>query len=567
MSERGATSLRAFGSRLEALSSPWLEERVLFDSDGLLVVDKPAGLPVHGGDDMLAGDVLRRLQQRCLALGQDPYLGVHQRLDQVTSGVLLLARDRAQNASLARAFDGHQLERWYVAAVTDPGLPERGRFEDRLEPQKGKPTRVVAQGGVAAVTDFRVLERGGGRALLELRPRTGRTHQLRAQLAHRQAPIAGDAAYGGAPAWRVMLHAAGLALPEVGCSFESPAPEEFAAWARGLAPALPGAVEQRLRDALSLRQPLLAVASAFRLVNDAGDGLPGVVVDYYDEWVALSLSSDEAEGRRSELVAALERQGARGVYVQRRLRADLRRLDADRIAPALPEAGEPAPKPLVVREYGRACEVWLGDGLSTGLFVDQRENRRRVAERAAGLRVLNLFSYTGAFTVAAATGGASRTVSVDLSRPALERTARALERNGQATRAHRQVEADAFEFLARPEVRRGFELVVLDPPSFATKRRGKTFSLSKDFRRLIALALGAVADGGQLLVVTNHRKTDPARLRRLAHGAARDAGRTLTSVRDGPAQVDCPPGPTGPFPSKSLWLAVARPAPYTLGRR
>ena len=146
-----------------------------------------------------------------------------------------------------------------------------------------------------------------------------------------------------------------------------------------------------------------------------------MVVDLYGEHAVLSVLGDEACAREPELAAALMSLGARGVYVKRRPKqanvvADTR---TDEVAPAAPIAGEPAVDDAPIREGEDRFLVRLGDGLSTGVFLDQRDGRAWLRGAAKGKTVLNLFAYACAFTVSAARGGAIRTTSVDLSRAAL----------------------------------------------------------------------------------------------------------------------------------------------------
>jgi 23S rRNA (cytosine1962-C5)-methyltransferase len=304
--------------------------------------------------------------------------------------------------------------------------------------------------------------------------------------------------------------------------------------------------------------------TAFRLVHGGGDGLPGVAVDVYGGHLVVSLSSEEAERARDALLDAAFRLGAapggpprvRGVYLKIRPKHASVIVDSrkDDYAPRGAVRGESAPEAFTILEHGLPYEVHLGDGLSTGIFLDQRENRRRLraqsasaggggASAASGARVLNLFAYTGAFTVAAVAGGARATVSVDVSRGAMAWARRNLDAIGADPAAHLLVEADVFPWLkAAARAGERFDIVVLDPPSFATTKQSR-FSAESDYGRLAALAFQVLAPGGLLLACTNHRGISRAVLRRRVREAAREAGRGLAQLKDMPDPSDFPPEP------------------------
>jgi 23S rRNA (cytosine1962-C5)-methyltransferase len=541
---------------------PWLEERILEDARGLVVVDKPAGLPTHGGDSELTGDVVGRLRQWLSAAGRETYLGVHQRLDLGTSGVLVFAVDRELNAALQADFERHAVKKRYVAAVEiSPRSPlarsERLSLRHRLEAD-GKLVRVAERGGKECRAECRVLARSGSRALVELLPETGRTHQLRVQLAAVFAPIAGDRDYGGRPAPRLMLHAEHLELPSLARAFSTPVPPLFERWLSGAENELGSRAElvKRLRDAACRRYPLLESGDVLRWVNGVGDELSGMEIDWYREFATLSVSSEAANERRAEIAEILRELGALGVYLKLRAKADVRKLDQAELAPSAPVCGEYAPAPLVVREGPLALGVELGDGLSTGLFVDQRDNRRRVRELAGGARVLNLFSYCCSFSAAAALGGASHVTSVDLSRRALRRGEDNFRLNALDPASHAFVSEDVLRFLERAAQRRQlYDLIVLDPPSFSSAGKGRVLKVDRDYEKLCRLCLRVLAPEGRLFAVTNHRGTTPSALRTTLLSALRSE-QLEGQVKELPSGLDCPEGPDGPTPSKSVLLTL-----------
>ncbi len=171
------------------------------------------------------------------------------------------------------------------------------------------------------------------------------------------------------------------------------------------------------------------------------------------------------------------------------------------------------PGPLAVRERGLKFRVNLRDYLDTGLFLDQRDNRRLVRQMAAGRSVLNLFCYTGGFSVAALAGKASHVTSVDLSRVYIEWSKTNLRENELALERHEPVQEEAFQFLDHAaKHRRRWDLVIVDPPSFSTTggpdNRG--FDVRRDHRALVDKALGVLAPGGQILFSTHHQRFEPS---------------------------------------------------------
>ena len=559
----------------------WRSRDVVYRDEHLLVVDKPAGVPSQAAEPEHDDDVVARLK-RYLAVErgvapEEVYLGIHQRLDRGTSGLMCFALAREMNAGLARQFEGRTVGKGYVAAVQGR-LPGGGgaprTLRDLLAKGKGGVMRVVppgTRGAREAVTEARELERRGPRALLALQLRTGRTHQLRVQLANAGAPIAGDGMYGGAQALRLMLHASELSLrhPRGGSplTLRVPPPAEIEAFvehgfqdpltdAARLSRALELALESRYR--LGRMRHLAEPTTAFRLFHRAGDGCEAFAVDLYGEHLVLHLFEALPEERTAALLAALDALGPAGIYLKHHPKQK-NELGASRqaeLAPPEPVRGRPAPDELVVHEQGVPLGVRLGDGFSTGIFLDQRDNRRRVRERARGKRVLNLFAYTGGFSVAALAGGATEATCVDTSRRALDQARRNVARIDAADRHHVVVD-DVFAALARM-ARRGqrFDLIVADPPSYSTTRGGR-FRVLKDYRRLVAACAPVLAEGGELLACINHHGSTRGRLRQEVRAGLEGAGRKIARLRDLPAALDFP-APAGAEPdAKSLLAELA----------
>lgn len=236
--------------------------------------------------------------------------------------------------------------------------------------------------------------------------------------------------------------------------------------------------------------------TAYRLCNGEGDRVPGMVIDRYGDVAVLRLDTDAWEPHLAVVARAITRPLA-----DRGVRSIARRVGADGAGAKKIEAlvGPEPPDRVLVRERGVAMEVDLSFGQKTGAFLDQRENRARVRALAAGRsRALNLFSYAGGFSIAAALGGASRVTSVDVAAAAHATAQRTFRANGVDPAAHTFVSADVFAFLDQARARGDrFELVISDPPSFAPSERAKPKALAS-YRRLHAAAAAVLAPRGVL---------------------------------------------------------------------
>ena len=565
---------------------------IVYEDEDVLVVDKPDAIPTQSADPERPDDLVTRLRAHLerRESGAEPYVGTHQRLDRDTSGLIVVTRRREANARLAAQFEGRTVEKRYVACVAGwPLRRDRTTLRDAVAQGDGGRMEVVPssrRGAQHAVTHVRVLKRSQDRTLLELTLETGRTHQARVQLAHARAPIAGDTLYGGPSAPRLLLHARALTFEhprtQKRLHLEAREPPEFAEWiAHGDVGAAvyddDASLDRALGRAMRRRFGLgrgdsgARATTAFRLINEGGDAFPELAVDVYgDHLVAQLYGTDGAfrdEARRERLLDRLAALGFDGVYLkvrpkQANLIVDPRRED---FAPRLPVRGTPTPEEITIVEEAIPYRVRLGDGLSTGIFLDQRGNRRRVRELAAGRSVANLFAYTCAFSVAAAAGGASRTVSVDVAAAALERGRENMKAAGVLDSSQATfVATDVFKWLARAQSKgERFDLVLLDPPSYSTTK-SRRFAASSDYAELAAAAIAILTPGGRLLACSNHRGISRAKFRRALFDAARLAGRQVAQVKDLPDPPDFP-APFGAEPHlKSMLLTLASEAPASL---
>jgi 23S rRNA (cytosine1962-C5)-methyltransferase len=520
----------------------WPSELVLYEDASTVAVSKPHGMIVHGGADASGGDVVTRLDERSAEAHSRwrPCFMIERR----ASGVLLLARDAACHRRFTQAAASGTAQWRYVAAVRDRGLPDAGVVPGGSSDGRSQGAR------------FRLIIRRRGRALVEIETNSAPPHRFCERLARMGAHVIGDTPSGGDPSHRLMLHVLSLrvpGLPEV----VAPMPPALRLAAAGADDELPDerACRQLLLEAGWKRRVLAARGTVYRLANGLGDGLAGVSVDRYADWAVLSLSSLQACDQQSALAEALVALGARGVYVKRRVRADLRRVSHDTLAPELPVAGEPAPERVVVYEGELRYVVRLGGALATGLYPDQRDNRRRLLDLGRDARVLNLFAYTGAFSVAAAKAGARSVTSVDLSSRALGWARENFAENQLDPSAHRFVRADATRWPSglgsEP-----YDIVVIDPPSFSTSGRRQVLRLSDRYAELVAQALSRLTPKGRLLAVTHQRSESQGAFRGMLLEASRRAGRPIAKMRDVAQQLDCPAYGDGPSPSRSVWVTL-----------
>ena len=468
---------------------------ILFEDDHLLVVNKPSGINTHKPDRFAPDGIHEWLTKR------EPRwraLSILQRLDKDTSGVLVFGKTREANQSLSRQFEKHTVEKGYL--LLSAARPTRVKFWEKSP---------------NSVTEFEFIQAHGDYFLVQAKPLTGKTHQIRRHAANAGFPILGDTEYEGAAAPRLMLHARKL-------SFEHPATGERVSFEASV----PRAFDEvdAVVAAVEFREPLFGEeTNAFRLISGEADGFPEVIVDSYDGNLLVQWQAETAEASGAGLIQRLQAEcQPRAIYTQLVTKQE-------RTVPRL-VYGRELPKRTPVRENDIAFLINFGEGLATGVFLDQRENRRRLlAMPLQGKTVLNTFAYTCAFSVVAAKAGAV-TTSVDLSKNYLEWGRDNFRANGLDPAAHDFVFGDAFDWLKR-FAKRGqqWDIVILDPPTFSTTKRGRAFQAARDYGELTALAVPLVAAGGWLLCSTNQRTLAADEFEGILRKAAKWCGRAMGS--------------------------------------
>jgi 23S rRNA (cytosine1962-C5)-methyltransferase len=244
---------------------------------------------------------------------------------------------------------------------------------------------------------------------------------------------------------------------------------------------------------------------AFRLIHGEGDGLPGLIADWYAGNVVLQAHSAGMSRALPDLKEALEnrpRNRAGAVFT----------------------AGEPGIPEIQITENGHRFVVNPSQGQKTGFYLDQRDNRKLAGMFAAGRNVLNIFSYSGAFAVYALKGGAKKVCSVESSGPAGALAARNIRLNGLDETLHEAIAADAFEFLKDFDPH--CDLIILDPPAFA-KHMSARHAAIQAYRRINAMAMRRIAPGGLLFTFSCSQVVTPDLFRGAVLAASVDAGRTV----------------------------------------
>ncbi len=295
-------------------------------------------------------------------------------------------------------------------------------------------------------------------------------------------------------------------------------------------------VSRRVAEALELRENVSSPdTDSYRLLYGEGDFLPGITVDRYGRYAALRTYAESVKTLVPEVVRALGHLKLRGVVTK----------NAEGLEALY---GELPPPELTVRENGLKLLANLYSGQKTGLFLDHRDNRRTLRTYSAGKRVLNLFSYTGAFSLYAVRGGASHVTSVDIAPAATTDAKRNFVLNGFDPDAHSFISADVFPLLADYATKgERYDVVVLDPPSLAKNKNSRHAAL-RAYGKLNAQAFRCVTPGGLLATASCTSQVSPEAFREVLRDAAATAGVRAQIVHeaghapDHPVPVSFPEG-------------------------
>jgi len=590
---------------------------VIFEDEHLLVVNKPAGLNTHAPSPFAGEGIYDWLRNREPRWAK---LAIIHRLDKETSGVIVFGKTALANRSLTEQFTNRQVHKKYLLLTDHP--PKRHELVVKSKIARAGDRYVSGTQGELAETRFKLVAAdvrrltlkskslalpgtGSGQKslenpverqsftlspgvrasvnpqpsmvlpschVLEAEPLTGRTHQIRVHAAENGFPILGDTLYGGSPYHRVCLHAAEI-------TFKHPLTAEDVTFR---------AAPDFERDARGdLRASLIDIeeTNAFRLIHGASDGWPGWYVDRLGDFLLsqselpltkqlqarlASLGTPSTGSARSGYHPVEPMPGVpiRGTY-HKILSRHVRRASATEASPQL-VLGEAAPERFTIRENGIQFELSFNEGYSVGLFLDQRDNRRRLltghiaadfpllpthhAPRTTDL--LNVFAYTCAFSVCAAKAGL-KTTSLDLSKKYLEWGKRNFVLNSLDPAEHDFIYGDAFDWMRRlAKKQRAFDVIVLDPPTFSQSKERGAFRVEKNYGELVTAALSLLKPNGVLLASTNAADWPPEKFLAVVETSIRAKKRKILQQHYVPQPPDFPISRAEPAYLKTVWLRI-----------
>ncbi|MFD1037784.1 class I SAM-dependent rRNA methyltransferase [Virgibacillus byunsanensis] len=269
--------------------------------------------------------------------------------------------------------------------------------------------------------------------------------------------------------------------------------------------------------------------NAFRVFNGEGDGIGGLTIDYFDGFYLITWYSEGIYTFKDKVIRVLDELGDyKGIYEKKRFDTKGTYIDDDDFV-----KGERGEFPIIVQENGMNYAVYLNDGAMVGIFLDQRDVRKVIRDTyAEGKNVLNTFSYTGAFSVAAALGGSKKTTSVDLAKRSKSKTIEQFSVNGIDYEQQDIIVMDVFDYFKyakRKELT--FDLVILDPPSFARSKK-HTFSTAKDYPALIKDCLEITEKNGVIIASTNNATFGMKKFKKFAEKAFKETNTAYKIVEE-----------------------------------
>ena len=463
---------------------------VLENGADFIVVNKPAGFATHQVDQGYPG--LREILMQELGLSE---LYVVHRLDKTTTGILIFAKTKRMAQILSDLFLQKKAQKRYLFLT---------KSTPQLEQDDGASRTHSSDMKGLAITIFKRVKLNALFQLWEAQPQTGRTHQIRKHAQDLGFPILGDSQYGGAPYPHLCLHALELTLPGVGTWSVSPPPFFDR---MGLIRDLDLG---HILASIDLRKRFFGLLKktdqAYRMMHlESKDYRVDIFGKVFWVYWYLERTPTDLEIQRFEFVAGFLGK----TFFLRQMK---NRGESPLVSQAL-TVGQNL-SPWIFQENQISFEGRTDCGLSPGLFLDQRCNRKWLLERVQGKTVLNLFAYTCGFSVAAALGQAAGVTSVDLSRKFLDWGKRNFQLNSLPLDAHSFFAMDSEKFLdSAAKKKRSWDYIILDPPSFS--RSGKDiFRIEKDLPRLVDKSIALLAPRGKILCSSNFEGWDQDQMKK-----------------------------------------------------
>jgi 23S rRNA (cytosine1962-C5)-methyltransferase len=281
--------------------------------------------------------------------------------------------------------------------------------------------------------------------------------------------------------------------------------------------------QSRVHEAYKLRQKIVGEqTNAYRLVNAEGDGFPGLIVDVYNTTLVLSIATAGMEKQKSHVLNALISQ-LKPTLIYEQSDSRSRKLEGLENSSGI-VFGEDGSGSLEIMENGLRFEVDIISGQKTGFFLDQRINREKIGELSRDAQILNCFSYTAAFSVYCAEGGAKRVVSLDISKSACIAARKNLHLNWFSPENHPVIEADVFTYLRNTQ--ENFNMIILDPPAFAKNKRDVA-KATRGYKEINLQAIKHLTVGGMLATFSCSNFIEEDLFYKIVLAAARDAGADL----------------------------------------
>ncbi len=470
-----------------------MNQPILYEDDDWLVVDKPTGLATHGtrpGDTGLV---------EWLALHQGRRLHVCSRLDKGTSGVLLFARNSEASARAQVIHEQQKARKTY-------------RFISTRIYKKSQSWKVEEPlGGKSCLTFFRLIEKGHGFFCYEAEIQRGRTHQIRQHAAIAGVPILGDSQYGGKAFNRLCLHCCEVNWPDIKNPVVTEQPDSFSLLLGGQSGlVLDGAIAWERR----MGWPGL-VSNCFRLIHRGEVQLP-VFIDLYESFLSVSSFDQESDSHnlKKKLQPLLDYLATKVTWHGAMLRHHGLNPHQKKLIHGALSWGKVPTSSIMAWEHDLTFSVNINDAQHLGLFLDQRDSRRRILQAARGRRVANLFAFTCSFSAVAVAGGAEVVFSVDLAGSSLARGKDNFALNGfDRSGRGKFIKEDVMKWLARQERKRAadpasfryWDLIICDPPVYASAGRGRGFHVEKQWPELARKVWLLLSERGIALFANNHR--------------------------------------------------------------